>query len=67
MMLSGCSKNYTVVKVPDRYLATTPYPTQVPETFGECVTVAIPDWKAALDAANADKAAAKKYQEEVSK
>lgn len=56
-----------VVKVPDRYLEQTPYPTKVPETFGECVSGAIPDWKAALDAANADKAAARKYQEEVSK
>lgn len=65
MMLSGCSKNYTVVKVPDRYLQATPYPTEIPTTFGECVTVAIPDWKAALDAANADKASARTYQKEV--
>lgn len=52
--------------MPDRYLQPTPYPTEVPETFGEAVA-AISDWKAALDNANADKAAAKKYQEEVSK
>lgn len=66
MMLSGCSKVYTVVKVPDRYLQPTPYPENVPETYGEAVE-ALSDWKAALDSANADKAAAKKYQEEVSK
>lgn len=67
MMLSGCSKNYITVKVPDRLLQQTKYPTSVPETFGQCVDTSIPDWKAALDSANADKAAARKYQEEVSK
>lgn len=67
MMLSGCSTNYTTVKVPDRYLQDTPYPTSRPNTFGECVREAIPDWKAALDAANKDKKAARDYQEEVSK
>lgn len=65
MMLSGCSKTYTVVKVPDRYLEATPYPTEVPETFGQCVYGAIPDWKAALDSANADKEAARTYQNKV--
>lgn len=63
--LSGCSTNYTVSKVPDRYLDPTPYPENVPTTFGQCVKEAIPDWKAALDSANADKAAARKYQEEM--
>ena len=67
MMLSGCSKNYTVVSVPDKYLQETPYPTNVPETFGQCVTEAIPDWKAALDNANADKKAARTYKSEVNK
>lgn len=60
--LSGCSTNYTVSKVPDRYLEPTPYPEDVPTTFGEAVK-ALADWKAALDSANADKAAAKTYQE----
>lgn len=62
--LSGCSTNYTVSKVPDRYLEPTPYPEDVPTTFGEAVK-ALADWKAALDSANADKAAARKYQEEM--
>ena len=62
--LSGCSTNYTVSKVPDRYLEPTPYPENVPTTFGEAVK-ALADWKAALDSANADKAAARKYQEEM--
>lgn len=66
MTLSGCSKNYTVVKVPDRYLQPTPYPADVPETYGEAVE-ALTDWKAALDSANADKAAARKYQEEINR
>lgn len=66
MMLSGCSKSYTVIQVPDRYLQPTPYPTEVPETFGQAVE-SLSDWKAALDSANADKAAARKYQEERSK
>lgn len=66
-MLSGCSKNYTVVSVPDKYLQPTAYPTSVPETFGQCVTDAIPDWKAALDSANADKKAALTYKQEVVK
>lgn len=65
MVLSGCSKNYTTVSVPDRYLVDTPYPTVVPDTFGQCVTEAIPDWKAALDAANADKKAARNYKKEM--
>ncbi len=55
-----------MVKVPDRYLQPTPYPEQVPETYGDAVK-ALSDWKAALDSANADKAAARKYQEEVAK
>ena len=62
--LSGCSTNYTVSKVPDRYLEPTPYPENVPTTFGEAVK-ALADWKEALDSANADKAAARKYQEEM--
>lgn len=66
MMLSGCSKNYTVVSTPDKYLQETAYPTKVPATFGECVSEAIPAWKAALDSANADKEAARTYKKEVS-
>lgn len=65
MMLNGCSKSYTVVSVPDKYLQETPYPEDIPQTFGECVSEAIPDWKAALDAANADKAAARTYKKGV--
>ena len=53
-----------VSKVPDRYLEHTPYPEDVPTTFGEAVK-SLADWKAALDSANADKAAARKYQEEM--
>lgn len=66
MMLSGCSKNYTVVKVPDKYLQETAGPTNVPKTYGDAVK-AIPDWKAALGSCNADKAAARDYQEEMNK
>lgn len=65
MMLSGCSTNYTVVSIPDKYLQETAYPTNPPTTFGECVSEAIPSWKAALDAANADKEAARTYKKEV--
>lgn len=63
MTLSGCSTNSTV-KVPSRYLEPTPYPEIVPKTFGEAVK-GLADWKAALDSANADKAAAMKYIEEM--
>ncbi|AKJ26690.1 putative o-spanin [Citrobacter phage CVT22] len=55
--LSGCSTNYTTVSPPSEYTQKTLYPTQRPATYGECITVAIPDWKAALDSANADKQA----------
>lgn len=65
MMLGGCSTTYTVVSIPDKYLQDTTYPTKVPATFGECVSEAIPAWKAALDAANADKEAARTYKKEV--
>lgn len=63
-ILSGCSKSYTV-DVPDEYIQDTPYPDKVPQTFGECVREAIPDWKAALDSANADKKAVRDYKEEL--
>lgn len=61
--LSGCSKNYTVVNPPTEYTQKTLYPEQVPSTYGECITVAIPSWKAALDSANADKKAIANFYE----
>lgn len=64
MTLSGCSKSYTV-DVPDEYIQDTPYPSTPPTTFGECVREAIPDWKAALDSANADKKAIRDYKKEM--
>lgn len=64
MTLTGCSPSYTV-QVPDEYLQPTKYPTQIPKTFGECISVAIPDWKAALDSANADKSAIILYKKEI--
>lgn len=63
--LSGCSKNSITASPPSEYLERTDYPTNVPATYGECVTESIPDWKAALDAANADKKAIKQYYEEL--
>jgi len=55
-----------VVKVPDRYLQETAKPDGVPQTFGEAVT-SIPEWSYALGQCNADKAAARKYQEEINR
>lgn len=63
--LSGCSENYITASPPSEYLERTDYPEGVPNSYGECVTEAIPDWKAALDAANADKKAIKQYYEEL--
>lgn len=54
-----------VASPPSEYLNRTDYPSSVPSTYGECVTEAIPDWKAALDSANADKKAIKQYYEEL--
>lgn len=56
MMVSGCSENYIQVKPPTEYLQPTPYPEGVPTTYGETL-LAIPEWRDALDAANADKKA----------
>lgn len=61
--LSGCSKNYTVVSPPTEYTQKTLYPEKRPATYGECITEAIPDWKAALDSANADKKAIVNFYE----
>lgn len=63
--LSGCSKTYITASPPSEYLEKTDYPTNRPATYGECITEAIPDWKAALDAANADKKSIKQYYEEL--
>lgn len=66
MMVSGCSENYIQVKPPAEYLQPTPYPENPPTTYGEAI-LAIPFWRDALDAANADKAAIVEFYKRLGK
>lgn len=65
MTLVGCSTRY-IVEVPNELLEPTTYPSHIPLTWGEAV-LSIPEWKAKVDEGNADKAAIKKYIEEMNR